>query len=1080
MMGAVLFGLPAVAALNESTPVAADGVTATWVYDGVDNATTATMSQDDVVSISGLTYGSDLTLTAPQVIGSESFNKFQPATSNVATNEDADAITLMITPKNGLTFTPTHLSFKAARFGTNGGKMDVVAMAGDATQALLTDVTPNRNNAEPSVYNLEITGLQASYTTPFYVKIYIKGLANTKQFGFRDFVVTGNYAGTVIELPSYSLSTKLGTEGAGTITVSPEGTVFDEGTSITLTVAENFGYHFVNWTDAAGGIVSAKNPYTFNISGNTDLTANFTKNNVYALNLTLTDGARANLVDVQPEGNVIDGTHYYEEGTNVKLTAHNNKILTFTGWEDNTTAAERDIVMDGEKSVTANFSAADYIVGWDLYDDDPNSERAADYKSDTENSGLLSLRNEAGVTSTWLTRGHIRGAENGKWAARIWRKLSDRYYFEISFSTKGFSNVKVSNTLGDDYNAYATYYEQVSLDGQNFTTVGTFTLPSRGWAETQEIQLPDSCSEQDKVFVRWIPDYSSELVGVASENDGLAIAEIFVTGDAAASSDDIAPKLVSSNPEQDATGVTANGSIVLNFDEKVKAGKGNAVLNGETLEPIVSGKTVVYKYSGLDYATAYSFVIPEGVITDRNGNQYKGLTLVFTTMERSQPEARLYDAVVAADGTGDYTTVQDAIEAAPEGATRPWLIFIKKGVYTGHHTIPATKPYIHLIGQGKEYVQIADNRTSGSGQYDIKSGATMDIEAPNVYLEGIDLINSWGVEKNDGPQALALASYGNKLVMNKMGLRSYQDTWYTGRTMTNRAYITNSWIEGAVDFFYGQGDIMITNDTVNIVRTNGGYIVAPDHPAGTAWGYVFLNNVITAPGVPSETSVWLGRPWHNNPKTVFINTKADVTIPATGWYPTMGGLPALWAEYNTMDADGNPVDLSHRRTEYYYMDGDNKVTGYSETAVLTAEQAATYTVKNVCGGNDAWNPELIAETCAAPANVHIAEGKLTWDAVPYAICYVITKDGEVIGFTKDPSFDVSGEGEYLIQAANEYGGLSEPASSKATDGIDEIEQNAADAGIRQIFTADGKRISRLQKGMNIVVYDNGSVKKIIR
>ena len=95
-----------------------------------------------------------------------------------------------------------------------------------------------------------------------------------------------------------------------------------------------------------------------------------------------------------------------------------------------------------------------------------------------------------------------------------------------------------------------------------------------------------------------------------------------------------------------------------------------------------------------------------------------------------------------------------------------------------------------------------------------------------------------------------------------------------------------------------------------------------------------MNNVITAPGTPQETSVWLGRPWHDRPKTVFINTRAEVSIPATGWYPTMGGLPALWAEYNTMDGKGNPIDLSHRITEYYYTDtGGNRVTGQSATAV---------------------------------------------------------------------------------------------------------------------------------------------------
>ena len=1097
LLAVVLLGLPtALVAQNSVTlaswtfeggydAVSADGVTATWPFDGTSKESAATMSQDGLVSVTGLSIGSDLTETNPQAINGENFNKVQPKTSNVGTNNDEDAITLMITPKNGLTFTPSHLHFKTAVFGTNGGKIDVVAIAGSDTLSLMQDTHPNRNNTDPTVCDFDITGLTANYSTPFYAKVYVKGLANNKQIGFRDFVVTGKYEGTVVELPSYTFSAKLGTEGAGSISVKPAGSEFDEGTEITLSVTENFGYHFTNWTDASGAVVSEANPYTFNITANTELTANFSKKEVYALNLNLTNGARSNLVTVEPQGNVVDGVHHYEEGTNVKLTAINNKILTFTGWEDNTTAAERNIVMDGEKNVTANFSAADYIVGWDLYDDEPASERAADYKADTENAGLLSLRNEAGKTSSWLSRGHNKGDENGKWAARIWKFLSEKWYFEISFSTNGYKNVTVSNDLGNNYNSYTTYYEQASKDGKNYVTVGTFTMPNRGWSGNQDIQLPDSFSNCDKVYVRWYPDYSSPLIGVSSDYDGLAIAEIYVLAESESTSDDVPPVLVSSNPENNATGVSASGSIVLNFDEKVKAGTGDATLDGETLQPIVSGKTVVYKYSGLKYATAYTFTIPSGAITDRNGNAYAGTSIAFTTMERTQPAARLYDAIVAADGTGDYTTLQAAIDAAPSGRTTPWLIFVKKGTYTGHVTIPAKKPYIHIIGQDKNLVTIADNRCSGGDNaYGINDGATLDIESDNDYIEGVDLQNSWGVDQNNGPQALALCSNGDKLVMNNMKLRSYQDTWFTGG-LAHRAFITNSWIEGAVDFFYGQGDIMIYNDSINIVRKSGGFIVAPNHPKGTKWGYVFLNNVITAPGIPSETSVWLGRPWHAAPKTVYINTKAEVTIPATGWYETMGGLPALWAEYNTMDGDGNPVDLSHRRTDYYYIDSatNDTIRGKSETAVLTAEQAAQYTIKNVCGGDDAWNPELICEPCAAPQPVK-GEDKITWDAVPYAICYVITKGDEVVGFTTDTEYAITGDGTYKVQAANEFGGLSKAAvAGKGTvDGITEVNtgESAKTPAIVAVYTIDGKQTDRLSTGLNIVRYADGTVKKVMK
>ena len=114
---------------------------------------------------------------------------------------------------------------------------------------------------------------------------------------------------------------------------------------------------------------------------------------------------------------------------------------------------------------------------------------------------------------------------------------------------------------------------------------------------------------------------------------------------------------MTSIPALNEEGVSATGSVILTFNEKVVLGEGNAMLDGETLQPTMSGKTVVYPYSGLKYAQSYEFTLPAGAITDRSGNAFEGVTIRFTTMARKQPAARLYDAVVAQDGTGDYTTV---------------------------------------------------------------------------------------------------------------------------------------------------------------------------------------------------------------------------------------------------------------------------------------------------------------------------------------------------------------------------------------------------------------------------------------
>lgn len=319
-----------------------------------------------------------------------------------------------------------------------------------------------------------------------------------------------------------------------------------------------------------------------------------------------------------------------------------------------------------------------------------------------------------------------------------------------------------------------------------------------------------------------------------------------------------------------------------------------------------------------------------------------------------------YDVVVAQDGTGDYCTVQAAVDAAPANRTAPWTIYIKPGVYVEHVDIPANKPFLSLVGESRDRVRITDNRLcGGENAYHPKDGATVVAHSSDLYFQNISFENGWGVQKKDGPQALALYTMGDRTVLYHCGLYSFQDTYLTTPNYTARHYLKDCIIEGAVDFIYGQGDVLFDGCLINIVKKSGGWIVAPCHVPETKWGYVFLNTTITAPGNPVETTVWLGRPWHQKPKTVYINTTALVNIPEEGWFDHMGGLPALWADYNTRRADGSTVALDKRRDTYYYTDKNGqKIYGKAKNH-LTPAEAARYTVKNVMGGKDGWNPQNV-------------------------------------------------------------------------------------------------------------------------
>ena len=171
------------------------------------------------------------------------------------------------------------------------------------------------------------------------------------------------------------------------------------------------------------------------------------------------------------------------------------------------------------------------------------------------------------------------------------------------------------------------------------------------------------------------------------------------------------------------------------------------------------------------------------------------------------------------------------------------------------------------------------------------------------------------------------------------------------------------------------GNAWLEQCIIKINRKSGGWIVAPKHRQETHWGYVFNGCTLTADGNPAETSILLGRPWHHQPKTVFLNTRCEITIPAEGWCPHMNGLPSIFAEYNTMDADGHLLDLSHRISHYYRFNEQQDTIWCTAKNVLNAEEAAIYTAEAVMGGDDQWNPEQIFAPVEKPHGYVVIDDK---------------------------------------------------------------------------------------------------------
>ena len=936
-----------------------------------------------------------------------------------------------------------NLQFSCRMSGNNSRTLPVyVLVSTDGGATWLPSSTLNSTGSSWSNFNETKAALAVDGQSSVKVRALIGYDAGaTGDVYLNSFKVTGEALGSDAV---YALSATATPAEAGYVAMSPVGTSAVAGTELKFTAKNLSGYQIKEWQDGTGNMLAKTQDYTTTVSGNTTVAAVFTTIETYTLTVNKAgDGAKWGEVVMSPEP--INGK--YDAGTEVTLTVIPNNVTNFLTWEDNSAALSRVVTVNGNTEVTATFDVIPFIVAWDFNNDKNTSRgnREADYAFATDNTGVMLFYQGPNCASTSWGGGKATFGGKELWAARRYTDWSKSEQipraFVASFSVKDYDKINIHSLVAAN-NSCVRQRQLLQLSTtsstEGFTTLKTLTLsenPSSEWVN-MDYEL-DTKNMDGMVYIRWIEDETSDFFdgGNHSSTEGFYLADVIIFADQTAADDTEAPQLVSSSPAEGSTSASARGNIVLSFNERVKAGTGSVTLNGETLTGSFGSKSVTYAYHGLSYGQQYTLSIGADAITDLSGNAFPARDITFTVMERPVPTAKVFDAVVAQDGTGNYKTVQEAIDAAPTGRIAPWLIFVKNGTYEELVTIPENKPFIHLIGQDKEKTVICywiNNGSSNDIGWDYSTNnpesktygkqGVVQVNSTDFYTENISYIDSYGVERQAGPMGLAMSSRNDRQAFNNCQFRSYQDTWYTDvRNSSARQYVNNCLIEGAVDFYYGAGDNYVENSTFRLAR-EGSVIVAPCHQAGTKWGYVMVNNVIDGKGGANK----LGRAWQNQPIAVWLNTTLKTTIAAEGW-SEWHIAPKLFAEYNTMDADGQPVDLNNRRTTYKVDEdklADGETSPVTRQAVLSAEEAAQYTYEAVTSGTDDWNPRKFFEAVEAPAGVAYANGKLTWQAVPYAICYLIIDGaGHVEAITADTEYTVKGGGHYTVQAVNEYGSL---------------------------------------------------------
>jgi hypothetical protein len=348
--------------------------------------------------------------------------------------------------------------------------------------------------------------------------------------------------------------------------------------------------------------------------------------------------------------------------------------------------------------------------------------------------------------------------------------------------------------------------------------------------------------------------------------------------------------------------------------------------------------TIELHSHALNPGESYYVSIEPDVFKDTNGGGFAGLTndsaWKFSTRD-ALPRGKT-NLVVATDGTGDFCTPQGAVDYVPDDNQSPVGIFVRKGVYYGMIYIMPDKAHIHFIGEDRKGTIIAgrNNDRFNSGRI---GRSLVSVDANDFTLENMTLHNT---TPYGGSQAEALRVKSDRCILRNDDFYSFQDTLL----LSGRVYATNCYVEGDVDFIWGQGTVFF--DQCEIKAVHNGYYLQARNPAESP-GYVFFRCKLTA--TTNVTKCLLARidvdrfPCSG---AAFINCQMGVQVPPFGWEAKGTNVSHLqFVEFHSTDAQGKPVDVSQR---------------LPASRQLTKKEAAELSdPAKVLSYHDTWNPRTM-------------------------------------------------------------------------------------------------------------------------
>ena len=309
-----------------------------------------------------------------------------------------------------------------------------------------------------------------------------------------------------------------------------------------------------------------------------------------------------------------------------------------------------------------------------------------------------------------------------------------------------------------------------------------------------------------------------------------------------------------------------------------------------------------------------------------------GLLLLLSVVSAAWAQERQDTIVVSRDGTGNFRTLQEAIESARAFMEYTVTIYVKNGVYKEKVIVPSWVENIDIIGEDRDKTIITYDDHANINKMGTFRTYTVKVEGSDITFKNLTIENNAA----QLGQAVALHTEGDRLKFINCRILGNQDTIYTGAKFT-RLYFKDCYIDGTTDFIFGPSTALFEDCIIHSKRNS--YVTAASTPKEAKYGYVFKHCKLTAE--PGVDKVYLGRPWRPYAYTLFIECELGKHIVLAGWHN--------WGKQSNEE--------TARYMEYKNTgEGANTSERVAWSKQLTKKEAEAVTVDAIFRTQSDWNP----------------------------------------------------------------------------------------------------------------------------